>query len=83
MIFWYKSVDDNLINCQYLHFNKNYSKKIDKNFKNRFKNTLSFLMISVNLFFLLRQEVCPNEFIDDWEKFNEVSLFITRKIRIL
>ena len=34
--------NDNLINHKCLSCNKNYSKKIDGNFKNRFKNIFKF-----------------------------------------
>ena len=47
----YESVKDNLIKYKCLSCNASYSKKIDEELKNRFKNTfLSFLkMILINL----------------------------------
>ena len=46
----YERVKDNLVRYKCLSSNINYSSKIDEDFKKRFKNTLSFLiMISINL----------------------------------
>ena len=54
--------------------NKNYPKNFDENLKRRFFIT----MISnhyINKFNLLLQKVVyPYEYMDDWEKFNEISL---------
>ena len=46
--------------------------KVDKELKNRFKNTTTFSNNDINKFILLlREEVYPYEYMDDWEKFNE------------
>ena len=31
-------------------------------------------MISINLFFLLRKGIYPYEYMDDWDKLNEISI---------
>ena len=63
---------DNLINYKYLSCNKNYSNKIGEELKERFKNTFKF---SDNEFILwLRKGVYPYEYMDDCEKFNEITL---------
>ena len=47
----YESVKENLKKYKYLFCNKDYSNKFDKELKNKFENTKSFLtMISKNLF---------------------------------
>ena len=72
--FEFESAYDGLINYECLSCNKNYSEKIDKNFKNRFKNKLNFWIISINFILLLRKGVYPYEYMDDWEKINKTSL---------
>ena len=55
--------------------NKNYSNKIDENFKKQFKNTFNFCNNNINKsILLLRKGIYPYEYIDDWETFNEKSL---------
>ena len=49
-------------------------KKIDKNFKKRFKNTFYFSNDIRKFVLLLGKGNYPYEFTDDWEKFNETSL---------
>ena len=76
----YEIVNDNLMNYKCLSCNKNYSKKTDENLKNRFQNTFRFFN-DINRFILfLRKGVCPYEFMDDLEKFNETSLPEKRRI---
>ena len=71
----YKSAKDNLIKDKCLSCNKIYSNKIDEKLKNRFKNTFKFSNNDINKFILLlRIDVCPYEYMDEWEKFNETSL---------
>ena len=54
---------------------KNYSKKIDEELKKRFKNTFKFFNNVINKFILLfRKGVCPYEYMDAWENFNETSI---------
>ena len=55
--------------------NKDYSNKIDKKLKKRFKNTFTFSNNEINKFILLlRKVIFPYELIDGWEEFNERSL---------
>ena len=55
--------------------NKNYQQKFDEMLKERFFNTYTFSNHNNNKFILLsRKGVCPYEYMDDWEKFNETSL---------
>ena len=71
----YKSAKDNLIKDKCLSCNKSYSNKIDEKLKNRFKNTFKFSNNDINKFILLlRIDVCPYEYMDEWEKFNGTSL---------
>ena len=50
--------------------------KIDEELKKRFKNTFQFFNSVINKFvLLLRNGVYPYEKINDWEKFNETTLF--------
>ena len=74
MFFEYKSVHDNLINYKCLSCNENYLKKIDDELKNWFKNTFKFFIDIYKFILLLRKDIYPYEFMDDWEKFNEISL---------
>ena len=58
-----------------LSCNKDYSNKIDEELKKGFKNTYTFSNNDINKFLLLlRKGVCPYEYMDDWENFNEKSL---------
>ena len=64
-----------MIKYKSLSCNKDYSNKIDEKLKKRFKNTFNFSYININKFVLfLRKDVYPYEYMDDWEKFNEVTL---------
>ena len=57
-----------------LSCNKNYSNKIDKELKKRFKNTFKFYNNDINKFILLlRKGIYRHEYLDEWEKFNEKS----------
>ena len=58
----YESVRDNLIKYKCLSCNKDYSNKLDEKLKKRFKNTIK-----------LRKGICPYEYVDEWEKFNETK----------
>ena len=55
--------------------NNDYSNKIDKELKKRFKNAFKFSNNAINKFILLlRKSVYPYENMDKWEKFNETTL---------
>ena len=71
----YESVKNNLKKIKCLSSNINYSNKIDEELKKRFKNTFKFSDNDINKFILLlRKGVYPDEYMDDWEKFNEITL---------
>ena len=55
--------------------NNKYKKKFGENLKKQFLNTYKFSNHDINKFILLlRKNVYPYEYMDDWEKFNETSL---------
>ena len=55
--------------------NKDYSNKLDKELKKKFKNIFKFSNNDINKYLLLfRKGVYPYEYMDDWEKFNETTL---------
>ena len=65
----------NLIKYKCLSCNKNYSNKVNGKLKNHFKNTFKFSNNDISKFILLlRKGVCPYEYRDDWEKFNETAI---------
>ena len=64
----------NVTNYKCLSCNANYSKKIDENLKNQFKNTFEFSNDINKFILLLRKGVYPCEFMDDYETFNEKPL---------
>ena len=52
-----------------------YKKKFNKDLIKKFKNTYSFCDNNLNKFILLlRKGVYPYEYMDSWERFNEISL---------
>ena len=56
-------------------------KKLDEKSKKKYKNTFKFPNNDVNKFILmLRKGVCPYEYMDDWERFNETKLPEKRRI---
>ena len=75
-------------NLDYIKINKNkklllkcfncniyYKKKFNKDLIKKFKNTYSFCNSDLNKFILLlRKDVYPYEYMDNWERFNETSL---------
>ena len=69
-----------MIKHKCLSCNKNYSNKIDKELKKRFNNTFKFSNNDINKFILLlRKGVYPYEYMDDWERFNETTLYEKEK----
>ena len=59
-----------------LSCNKNYQQKFDEKLKKQFFNTYKFSNHDNNKFILLlRKGVYPYEYMDNWKKFNETSLF--------
>ena len=55
--------------------NKNYQHKFDEELKERFFNAYKFSNHDNNTFILLLQKtVYHDQYMDDWEKFNETSL---------
>ena len=64
-----------LIKYKCLSSTKDYSTKLDEKLKKRFKNTSKFYDNNINKFILLlRKDVYPNEFMDEWGNFNETTL---------
>ena len=55
--------------------NRDYSNKLDKELKKKFKNTFKFFNNDINNpILLLRKGFYPYEYMDDWEKFIETTL---------
>ena len=64
-----------MIKYKFLPCVKDYSNKIDEELKKRFKNTFNFSNNDINKFILLlREGVYPYGYMNDWEKFNELSI---------
>ena len=65
----YESLKGNSIKYKCLSCNENYSSKLDEELKKKFKNTF------INKFILLlKKGVYLFDYMDDWEKFNEIKL---------
>ena len=54
--------------------NKNCQRKFDEKLKERFFNTQKFYHDNNKFILLLRKDVYPYEYLDNWEKFSETSL---------
>ena len=68
----YTNFKDDLTECKCLCCNKSSQRKFDKILKDLFFNTNKFSNHNNNQFILLLQKgVYPNEYMDDWGKFNE------------
>ena len=64
-----------MIKYKCLSFNKDYSNKLDEKLKKRFKNTVKFSDNDIKKFILLlRKGVYPDEYMNEWKKFNETTL---------
>ena len=62
-----------LLKC--FNCNTYYKKKFNKELIKKFKNNYSFCNNDLNQFILLlRKGVCPYEYMDSWERFNEKLL---------
>ena len=73
--FEYTNCKDDLIEYKCLCCNKMYERMFHGKLKERFLNTQKFSNHDNNKFLLLLQKVAfPNEYMDDWEKFNETLL---------
>ena len=71
----YESVKNNLIKYKCLSWNKNYSEKLKEELRNKFKNTFTFSKNDISKFMLLlRKDVYPYDYMNDWERFNEIAL---------
>ena len=71
----YESVKGKLIKYTCLSCDKDYSNKVDEESKKGFENIFKFSNNDINKFiFLLSKDVCPHEYMDDCEKFNETTL---------
>ena len=66
--------DDQLI-IRCFKYKKNYKKDFNKKLTNRLANIYEFCNGDINKFIiLLRTGVCPYEYMDSWERFDETSL---------
>ena len=64
-----------MIKHKCLSCNKDYLNKLDEKLKRRFKNIFKSSDNDINRFILLLiKGVYPDEYMDDWEKFNEPTL---------
>ena len=71
----YINFEDDLIEYKCLCSNKNYQRKFDEKSKEQVFNTYKFSNHDNNKFvLLLRKGVYPYEYMDVWQKFNEISL---------
>ena len=71
----HESFKDKLIKYKHLSCNKIYSSKIDDKLKKRLKNAFKFSHNDTNKFILLLRKVAyPYDKMDNWEKFNEITL---------
>ena len=66
IVFLNMKVSDKLIKYKCLSCNKDYSNKINEEFKKRFKSTFKFSNNDINKFILLlRKGVYPYEYMDE------------------
>ena len=75
LFFWIEGVNDNFIKCKCFSCKKIYSNKIDEKLKKRFRNTFKFSNNGINkIVLLLRKRVDLYKYMNDWEKFKEITL---------
>ena len=74
MLLECESVKDNSVKYKCLSCNKEYPNKIDEELRKRVKNTFKFSNNDIKFILLLRKGVYLYEYMDGWEKFNEISL---------
>ena len=71
----YMSVKDDQLIFKCSKCNKNHNKEFDKDLINRFASTYEFYDGDINRFILLlRKGVDPYEYMDSWERFDEILL---------
>ena len=71
----YTNIKVDLIEYKCLCCNKNYQKKFDENLKKLFFNTYKSSNHDINkAILLLQKRVYYYEYMDDWKKFNPISL---------
>ena len=71
----YMIIKDDKIVCRFFEWKKNTSKDFNKELIARFKNTYQFCENDNNKFLvLLRKGICPYEYMDSWNKFNQDKL---------
>ena len=64
-----------MIKYKCLSCNKDYSNKLDEKLKKRFKNTFEISDNDIDKFILLlKKDVYPYEYMNEWEKLNETAL---------
>ena len=75
VIVFLKSVKDDVIKYKCPSYNKSCSNKLDEKLKKPFRNTIKFSNDDINKFILLlRKGIYLYEYMDEWKKFNEMSL---------
>ena len=71
----YTSVKDDQLISRCFECNKNYKQDFNKELIKRFANIYEFCNKDINKpILLLRKGVYPYEYMDSWEKFDEISL---------
>ena len=71
----YVTIKDNKLIFRCFSCKKNYEKNFNKELIQRFANTYEFCNRDLNKFMLLlRKVVYPYEYMDNWERFNEILL---------
>ena len=71
----YIKITNEKLLLKWFNCNAYYRKKINKDLIKKLKNTYSFCNNDINKFVsLLRKGVYPYEYVDNWERFSEISL---------